>query len=229
MMTQASGEVAQAEDLRPVRIFINQFAAPHREQQQRDAEGRGFQHLAHAHKAHVTAHQQRDGNGRADGENAPRTFGEGLDHDEREDREHNHQNGQNRQHRDEADRRIQFLLDHLAERFAVAPHRAKQDHEILHRAAEHGADENPQRSRQITELRGQHRPDQRSRPGNRREMMAEDNPFVRLDEIPAVVVNLARRGAAVVERQHARGDPFGIKPVADGVGADRRDENDSRN
>ena len=78
---------------------------------------------------------------------------------------------------------------------------------------------------QVTELRRQHRPDQRSRPGNGREMMAEDDPFVRLDEIPAVVVDHARRGAAVVERQHARGNPFGVKPVADGVGADRGDEN----
>ena len=206
-------------------LCVNQLAAPHRQQQQRDAEGRGLQHLAHAPEPHVTAHEQRDGNRRAHGENAPRTFRERLDHDEREDREQNHQNGQNRQHRDETRRRIQFLLDHLAERFAVAPHRAKQNDEILHRAAEHDADENPQRPRQITELRGEHRPDERSRPGNGREMMAEDDPFVRLHEILAVVVDLARRGAAVVERQHARGNPFGVKPVADGVGADRRDEN----
>ena len=78
---------------------------------------------------------------------------------------------------------------------------------------------------QIAELRGQHRPDQRSRPGNGRKMMAENNPFVRSHEILAVVVDFAWRGAAVVEREHARGNPFGIKPVADGVGADRRDEN----
>ena len=74
-------------------------------------------------------------------------------------------------------------------------------------------------------MRGEHRPDERSRPGNGREVMAEDDPFVRLYKILAVVVNLARRGAAVVERQHARGNPFGVKPVADGIGADRGDEN----
>ena len=208
-----------------MRIFVNQLSAPHRQQQQRHADGRGFEHFAHPPEPHITAHEQRDGNRCAHGENAPRTFGQRLDHDEREHREQNHQDGQNRQHRDETGRRIQFLLDHLAERFAVAPHRAKQNDEILHRAAEHDADENPQRPRQITELRGEHRPDERSRPGNRREVVAEDDPFVRPDEILAVVVDFARRGAAVVEHQHARGNPFGIKPVADGVGAERRDEN----
>ena len=124
--------------------------------------------------------------------------------------------------------RVQFLLHHLAERFAVAPHRAEQDHEILHRAAEHDADQNPQRAGQITELRRQHRPDQRPRPGDRREVMAEDDPLVRLDEILAVVVDFARRGAAVIEHQHARGNPFRVKPVADGVGAKRGDEDIGR-
>ena len=105
------------------------------------------------------------------------------------------------------------------------PHRAKQDDKVLHRAAEHGPDENPQGAGQVAELRGEHRPDQRSRPGNRREVVAEDDPFVRFDKIPAVIVDFARCGAAVVEREHVGGNPFGIKPVADGVGADRRDEN----
>ncbi len=208
-----------------MRILVNQFATPHRQQQQPGADGRGFEHFAHPPEAHVTAHEQRNGNRCAHGENAPGTFGEGFDNDEREHREQNHQNRQNRQHRDEARRCVQFLLHHLAERFAVTPHRTKQDYEVLHRAAEHDADENPQRAGQITELRGEHRPDERPRPGNGREVMAEDNPFVRFDEILAVVVDLARCGAAVVKCQQARGNPFGVKPVADGVGADRRDEN----
>jgi hypothetical protein len=50
-------------------------------------------------------------------------------------------------------------------------------------------------------------------------MMAEDDPFIRLDKILAVVMDFAGRGAAVVEHQDAGGDPFGIKAVADGVAA----------
>src|SRR2546429_2500052 len=38
--------------------------------------------------------------------------------------------------------------------------------------------QNPERAGQITELRGQHRTDERARSGNRREVMPEDNPLV---------------------------------------------------
>src|SRR5205814_805753 len=58
--------------------------------------------------------------------------------------------------------------------------------------------------------------------------MAEDNPFVGLYEVLAVIVNFARRGAPVVEGEHAGGDPFGIEAVSDGVRAERGDEEVSR-
>ena len=59
--------------------------------------------------------------------------------------------------------------------------------------------------------------DERTGTGNCREMMAEHDPFVRPAEILAVIVNLARRRPAIIQRQHARGDPFGIKAITDGV------------
>src|SRR2546429_8347526 len=88
--------------------------------------------------------------------------------------------------------------------------------------------QNPERAGQITELRGQHRTDERARSGNRREVMPEDNPLVRLHEIFAIVVDFARRGASVVERENPGGDPLGIKAVADSVRAERGDENVNR-
>ena len=49
------------------------------------------------------------------------------------------------------------------------------------------------------------------------------NPEILLiDEILAVVVDFARRGPAIIQRQNAGGDPFGMKPVANGIGAQRR-------
>ena len=101
----------------------------------------------------------------------------------------------------------------------VAAQRAKQNDEILHRSAQDHADQNPERARQIPKLRGQHWPDQRAGTGNGGEMVSEDNPFIRLDKVLAVVVNFAGRGAAVVEHQDARRNPFGIEAVADGVAA----------
>ena len=123
--------------------------------------------------------------------------------------------------RDEAADLADLLARHLAERFAVAAHGGEQDDEILHGAAQHRADDDPERARQIAELRGQHRSDQRSRAGDGGEVVAEDDPFVGGLEIVAVAQPLGGRGALVVERHHARGDEFGVKAIADGVGAGR--------
>ena len=57
-----------------------------------------------------------------------------------------------------------FLARHLSQRFAVAPHGAKQNHEVLHAAAEHRAGNQPQRSRQVAELRRERGADQRPGP-----------------------------------------------------------------
>ena len=126
--------------------------------------------------------------------------------------------------RDQAAELAHFLAGHLAERFAVAPHRAEQNHEVLHAAAQHGADDHPERAGQIAELRGEHRADQRSRAGDGGEMVAEDDPFIGGHEVVAVVEALGGRGAAVVESQHFRGDEFRIEAVADRVGADGGDD-----
>ena len=65
--------------------------------------------------------------------------------------------------REDAGDRPDLLLRHLAERLAVAPHRGEQDDEVLHRAAEHDADDDPDRAGQVAELRREHRADQRAR------------------------------------------------------------------
>ena len=55
-------------------------------------------------------------------------------------------------------------LRHLAQRLAVAAHRGEEDDEVLHRAAEHDAEDDPERAGQVAELGGQHR----ARPAGRR-------------------------------------------------------------
>ena len=115
-----------------------------------------------------------------------------------------------------------LLARHLPERLAVAPHRAEQDHEILHRAAEHGADDDPQRARQVAELRRQRRAHQRSGSGDGREMVAEDDPLVGRLEVVAVAQALGRRRPLVVERHDLGGDEPRVEAVADEIGADGR-------
>src|SRR5207245_1393021 len=92
----------------------------------------------------------------------------------------------------------------LFERFSVPAHRREQDDEILYGATQHRADDDPQRPRQVAELRGQRRTYQRAGSGDRGEVMAEDDPLVGGLEIVAVAQPLGWRGALVVERHHAR-------------------------
>ncbi len=95
--------------------------------------------------------------------------------------DHRQQDDHDQQHRDQRDEAAHFadlFARHLSERFAVAPHGREEDHEILHRAAEHRADDDPERAGQIAELRREHGPDQRSGSGDGGEMMAEDDPLV---------------------------------------------------
>ncbi len=67
--------------------------------------------------------------------------------------------------------------------------------EVLHRAAEDDADDQPDRAGQEAELRGERRPDERPGAGDGREVMAEEHPLRRRHEVAAVVEPLGRRGA----------------------------------
>src|SRR3712207_2525173 len=105
------------------------------------------------------------------------------------------------------------------ERFSVPPDRGKQDDEVLHGAAEHRADNDPQSSGQIAELRGQSRSYKRSGTRNCGEVMAKDDPLVRRFEIVPVPQPFRRRGTAVVQKHHPGGDEMRIKPVSDQIRA----------
>ena len=88
-----------------------------------------------------------------------------------------------------------LLARHLAERVPVAPQRDEQDDEVLDAAAEHRPRHDPERPRQVAELRGEGRADERPRPRDRREVVAEHDPAVRGHEVAAVVEALRRGGA----------------------------------
>jgi len=55
------------------------------------------------------------------------------------------------------------------ERAAVTPRGEKEHSQILHRAGENDASENPQRARQVAHLGGEHRSDQGNGASNCRE------------------------------------------------------------
>jgi hypothetical protein len=55
-------------------------------------------------------------------------------------------------------------------------------------------------------------------------MVAKDDPPIRRDEIPAVVQPNGGGGPLGVEGEHVRRDDFAVKPVRDGVAANRRNK-----
>ena len=73
---------------------------------------------------------------------------------------------------------------------------AKQNDEVVDRAAERRADQDPERAGEIPELGREHGPDQGSRRGDRGEVVSEENEAVGGDEVAAVGLGLGRRRAA---------------------------------
>ena len=115
--------------------FADVASAQHRSHNQDKSEDRRFGGSAWPEKPHVDSHQECYGNGHGDGEKAPRAALEGI-HDHQAD--NGDDNGDDGKHPDEGGKTgnaTDLFLGHLADGFAVAPNRTKQDHKILHRAA----------------------------------------------------------------------------------------------
>ena len=146
--------------------------------QQHDADGGGFGDLARTDVVHPHAHQQRDGNGRGNREEPPRTVAQRVDDDEREHRQKDDHDREDGDHGGHAGDRVDFFLRHLAQRLAVAADRRAEHDHVLHGAAEHDAGNQPDCAGEIAELRGQRRADERSRAGDGREMMTRRHPLV---------------------------------------------------
>ena len=188
----------------------------------------GLEHASRAQEAHVDAHQHRDRDRGRDREGAPRRVLEGVDDDEGHHREQDDHDREDRDHGEEPRAAAHLVARHLPERAAVAAQREEEDHEVLHAAAEDGAGDEPERPRQVAELRRERRPDERPGAGDRREVVAEDHPAVRGHEVAPVVEPLGRRRARGVEREDARGDEGGVEAVRDEVRAERpRHEEDA--
>src|SRR5713226_5143396 len=195
---------------------------------QSHAHDRSFQHAAGPDKAKIEPQKQRDGDGHGQCEGGPRRGLEGVHHDEADDGKKNRHDRQHRQLRDKAAAFADFFTRHLAERFSVAANRTKKNDEIMHATRERRAGNQPERARQVAELRGERGSDERARARDRGKMVAEENPFVRGHEVAAVVVALARSGARVVERENFGGDKSGIEPVRHQVTTHRGNNEPSR-
>ena len=163
--------------------------------QQHKTHNRDFTDFTRAYVTGVDAHKQRNRDGHGYGKRAPRAVNQGFHHNQGQHRQDDHHDHQNANGSNDARHRAHFLLNHVAQRFAIAAHGNEQHHHVLHRACKHHPKNNPQRARQITHLRSQYRPHQWASARNRREMVAKQHAFVRGHIVQTIVVTLCRRHA----------------------------------
>ena len=183
------------------RALIDPAAARDADQQQYHADDGGLQHAARPHAAHIQPDGERDRDGGEHREGRPGTALHRIDDHERQHRDQDDHDHEGAGERGEPPEGSEFIACHLPEAAAVAARGHEQDDHVLDTAAEHRAEQDPQRSGQIPELRGQRRADQGARACDGREMMAEDDPAMRRHEVATVIETLGRRRTRGIDRQ----------------------------
>src|SRR6266852_89108 len=194
---------------------------------QRHTHDRSFENAAGPDKPKIEPQKQRDGDGHRQREGGPGGGLERVHDDEADDSQKNRHDRQHGELGDEAASFADLFAGHLAERFSVAANRAKENDKILHAAGERRPGNQPERARQVAELRGQRGTDERARSRDGGKMVAEENPFVRWHEVAAVVVAFAGSGARVIERENFGGNESGIEPVSHQITASSSDNEPS--
>ena len=84
----------------------------------------------------------------------------------------------------------------------------------MHAAPEGGPDEDPERTGQVAELRGKHGSDQWPRPCDGGEVVTENNPFGRGNEVLAIAASDCRRSAGVVDGEHLGHQPGRVESIS---------------
>ena len=165
------------------------------------------------------AHDQGQRDGHGNGEQAPGALRKRLHHHQPKHRQEDRHDGENADHRDKSDQRIDFFLQHLTHGFAAATNGTEHHNRIMDAAAQRRANQDPQHPRQVAKLGRQHRPHQRSRPGNGGEVMTENHPAVGGNEVLAIPVSHGRWSTLVVQHEHLGHQPLAVEPVGHREGA----------
>ncbi|MNF62837.1 hypothetical protein D3C84_445230 [compost metagenome] len=218
-------DTGKAEGLGPHRIRGDLPPEPDRAQQQQYADHRDFTNATRADVAHVDAHEHRDRDGRHHRENAPRAFGQGLHHDQRQHREDDDHDQEAAEQCDGAGDAAHFLTDHVAQGTTVAAGGHEQDHEVLHGTGQHHAGDQPQRAGQVAHLRRQHRADQRPRAGNGREVVTKKNVLVGRHVVQTVIVEHSGSGPSRIELHDIVSDEQTVVAVGDQIDGHGSDHN----
>ena len=111
----------------------------------------------------------------------------------------------------------EFLFYDIAQRLTVAAHGDEQDHHVLYRTGKHYAEDNPQRTRQVTHLRSQYGTNQGACTGNRGKVVTEQHAFVCRHIVQTVIVPFGGREAVRIELHHVFGNVQAVETIGDAV------------
>ena len=131
-------------------------------------------------------------------------------------------------HRHQPGKRTDLGARNIGQRASAVAHGGHQHGEVLHAPGQHRANQQPEKSRSKAELRRQGRTHQRSRAGNGRKVMPEQNPLGRRHVVVAVLIGVGGSDAAVVQHHRLGGDERAVIPVRQGVHAKRAQHNRKR-
>ena len=221
---ESERDAAQCKYVGPGRRIRHPLPRDDGEKNERDAHDRSFEDAAGADETKIQTKQDRDRNSHRQRERGPRRRLERVHHDKADNGEENRHDREHGQLCDEAAAFAYLFARHLTERLAVAPDRAEQNDEILHAARERRAGDQPERARQVAELRGERGADERAGARYGGKMVPKKHPLVSGHEVAAVVVTFAGRSSRVIERENLCGDEGGIQAERDEITTCRGDD-----
>src|SRR5258706_594553 len=179
----------------------------------------------HGRHLQVWVNQDYSNDQEGDRESSPWRFSQSVNHHQTQPGQGDDHDKKNRDSRDQPRQRTDFSPRDLSQRFSFAPDARGENHEVVHRTTQADSDNQPQQSRQESELRRQHWTNQRPGAGDSREVMTEQNPLVGWIIIVAVIHSCRRYRPRVIERQHFRCYESRIVAISDRQDAERADNN----
>ena len=192
------------------------------EEEQYDAHDGRAAHVALTPNLHVKPHQNGDRNRAEDGVGRPERIVHRVDDSNRKTCQREQQNGQHSPRSNAARSGVNFLRSDVGQRLPAVANRAEKHDHVVHAASEHAANQDPEQTRQIAELRCQHRTEQRTGSRNGGKVMPEEHVFISGDVVFAVLKAVCRGFARRIDVEHLLRHPQTVETVCDGKDAQRR-------
>jgi hypothetical protein len=164
---------------------------------------------------HPYPHENRDGDGGADDEDAPEALKECIKNSDRETSQGEDENKEEGKRCDDADGLADLTLGDPGKALSLVTRRGEKHDHVVNAAAQDTTDNDPEGAGQETELRCQDGTEQRPRGGDRGKVVPEQNKLVGFHIVDAIRTGIGRGGTISPQGQHLVRDEQAVEPVGD--------------